>query len=323
MAPNPVEETTPLLKDQSFKPRPTTTTVHLKSPSVDASSKSWCLCRCLSVVTVEPAIFFHAMSYAVESVFKTNMILDKVCSIQLHYSKEVCQNLDSGDYVVQQDTVQKITNKYNLYCMLIEMIPALFIMILLGTLSDTRGRRLPLMLPVLGGALKAIGLFMNAYWWSLNPSYILLSYIPYGLMGGFMAAFAAAYAYLSENSSAKWRTTRLSIAGGLMLSAMTIGRGLAAVLFTQWGYIGVFTSEFLMSATAFVYVTMRFSNEQRPKSVARGNGTTEECSLLQSVKQTVLLVLKKREGGVRAQILGHIACIALFASVMGWYKACC
>lgn len=320
MAPNPVEETTPLLKGGSSKPRPTTTTVHLKSPSVDSSSKPCCLCRCLSLVTVEPAIFFHAMGYAVESVFKTNMILDKVCSIRLHYSQEVCQNLDSGDYVVQQDTVQKITNRYTLYCLLIEMIPAVFIMILLGTLSDTRGRRLPLMLPVLGGALKAIGLFMNAYWWSLDPAYILLSYIPFGLTGGFMAAFAAAYAYLGEISSAKWRTTRLSIAGGVMMSSLSIGRGLAAVLFTQWGYIGVFTCEFLMSATAFVYITMRLSNEQRPKSVARGSGTAEKSSIMQSVKQTVMVVLRKREVGIRAQILGHIACIALFSSIVGWYK---
>ncbi|KAK4305058.1 hypothetical protein Pmani_023048 [Petrolisthes manimaculis] len=343
MSPNPVEETTPLLKNGPSLPKHnnndnniTTSTHHHinKAPEdVDSSSKSTSSpsssssrCGWLSLVTVEPALLLHGLSSAVESVFKINMTLDKVCSIQLQYSQEVCQNLDSGDYNIQQDKVQDLTNQYNLYSLIIEMGPAVFIMILLGTLSDTWGRRLPLMLPMLGCSIKALGLIMNAYWWSLQPFYILLSYIPFGLMGGFMAPFMAAYAYLSENSGSKWRTTRLSFAGALMMVTMSAGRSLGAIIYSHWGYIAVFTCEFLLSATSVVYVIIRFSNDQRPKSVARGSssssssstGDAENYSILKSVKHSVMVVLKKREDGVRAQIFGHIACIALFVSTFGW-----
>lgn len=318
-------EKTPLLNNADVSSRTQTkpSKDHQKDqeePQQTRSSSSSCLSY-LSTITVEPTLFLHCLSYGVEGIFKTNLFIDKTCSIQLNYSDEVCKNLDSGKYNQQQDTVQQYTTKYNLYCTWIEYLPAVFVIVLLGAWSDTRGRRLPLLLPSVGFALKALGFALNAYWWSLQPYYILLSFIPYGLSGSMMAVFMGAYAYIGEDSSHRSRTTRLSFAGVMMYLSMPIGHGMGAFLFSHGGYVVVFGVEFILAVGSVIYVLIRFSGGPPSTRARESELEQQESGLwLSRVKQTLKVVLKKRERRGRAQILGHIACMSIYVATFGKSK---
>lgn len=311
MALNPTSEASPLLESSGTK---RSSSALMKEVPPQTSRPG--LCHFLSLVTVEPALFLLSLGYGIELVFKTNMLVDKTCSIQLHYSSDVCSDLDSGNYKAQQDAVQRLTANYNLYCQLIELLPGALIMMMLGTLSDTRSRRLPLLLPLAGSTLKSLGLFCNAYWWFLQPSYVPLSYIPFGLGGGVMANFMAAYAYVSENSGLRGRTARLSIVGMMMYATLPLGNVLGATLFSHGGYIVVFGTEFIVNFIAFVYVVIRLRNE-KPKSIT---GTTEEgkrATPLSQLRRSVTAVLRRRAAGGRARIMGHVCCISLYVMTAG------
>ncbi|XP_042860369.1 proton-coupled folate transporter-like [Penaeus japonicus] len=311
MASSRSDEKTPLLKESPASKSPPSNSTEKVPQTTERTEPSCCtrVERYLSNITVEPALLLHSLSYAVEGIFKTNMVVDKTCSIQLQYSGDVCTELDSGNYGKQQDTVQAITNKYNMYSQWIEMGPAVFVLIFMGMWSDRRSRRLPLLLPMLGSTIKALGLMANAYFWSLQPYFILLSYIPYGLTGGMMTAFMAAYAYVSDTSGTRSRTTRLSFAGVMMMVASPLGHALGTVLFKYGGYTLVFGVEFAISALSAVYIVLRF--DDKPPQGAREGGENKIFSL-DAIKSTFQVVFKEREGRGRPQILGHIACICLY-----------
>ncbi|MPC12320.1 Proton-coupled folate transporter [Portunus trituberculatus] len=275
------------------------------------------LCHYLSLVTVEPALFLLAMGFSIELVFKTNMLVDKTCSIQLQYSSDVCHSLDSGNYKAQQASVQKLTANYNMYCQIIELLPGALVMLLLGTWSDTRSRRLPLLLPLVGSTLKSLGLCCNAYWWSLQPFYVAMAYIPFGLSGGMMATFMASYAYVSEDSGERGRTTRLSLAGMALFAALPFGNALGAALFSRGGYVAVFGLQFIANFIAFIYIAIRL-REERPKQVSR-TVTQEGKSItpLNHLRQSLATVFWRRPAGGRARILGHICCIFLYMITFG------
>lgn len=269
----------------------------------------------LSYVTVEPAMFLHSLSAAVEGVFETNMMLDKTCLIQMNYSEEVCEALDSGKYVEQQDIVQQITNKYSMYSQWIELGPPVLVLIFLGVWSDTRSRRLPLLLPMIGATLKAAGLMANAYFWTLQPYFILLSHIPYGLCGNVMAAYMAAYVIIGDLTGTQARTSRLSIAGIMYLLSSPVGSALGTALYQSNGYTLVFGIEVVISALSAVYVVARFDN----KPPGRDGEQDEKRKILslETIMTPFRVVLKKREREGRPQILGHIVCISLFMMSAG------
>ncbi|XP_069984328.1 probable peptidoglycan muropeptide transporter SLC46 isoform X2 [Penaeus vannamei] len=317
MATAALEETNPLLNkpsgNKSVYSSPSSPTHEVEEEPLDEDdtqpSHQNRIRRFLSYVTVEPAMFLHSLSAAVEGVFETNMILDKTCLIQLNYSEEVCGDLDSGEYVQQQDVVQRITNKYSMYSQWIELGPPVVVLIFLGVWSDTRSRRLPLLLPMIGATLKAIGLMANAYFWSLQPYFILFSHIPYGLCGNVMAAYMAAYVIIGDLSGTQSRTSRLSIAGVMYLLSSPVGSSLGTALYQASGYTLVFGIEVVISALSAVYVVARF--DDKPPGGA-GEQERKKILSLETIKTPFRVVFRRRESGGRPQILGHIVCISLF-----------
>ncbi|XP_063874795.1 proton-coupled folate transporter-like [Scylla paramamosain] len=313
---DPTNEASPLLGPSGAKRSSSALTKVLPQRPPQPPPPRTGLCRCLSFVTVEPALFLLAMSYSIELIFKTNMLVDKTCSIQLQYSLDVCRNLDTGNYKAQQASVQRLTANYNMYCQILELLPGALVMLLLGTWSDTRSRRLPLLLPIVGSTLKSLGLCCNAYWWSLQPFYVTLAYIPFGLSGGMMATFMASYAYVSEDSGDWGRTTRLSLAGMALFAALPFGNVLGAALFSHGGYVAVFGMEFITNLLAFIYIVIRL-REERPKQVSRITQEGKSTTPLNHLRQSLAAVGRQRPAGGRALILGHICCIFLYMITFG------
>ncbi|KAK7067957.1 hypothetical protein SK128_009716, partial [Halocaridina rubra] len=267
----------------------------------------------LDNITVEPILFFHSLSYAIDGIFYTNMIIDKTCKIQLNYSNEICVHLDSGNYTAQQDEVQKLSNTYQLYSTWVEYALAMLIVLFLGTWSDVHGRKLPVIAPLVGSSLKALGLLINAYFWSLKPFFIVLSYIPYGLCGGTMTIYMATYAFIGDDSSKRARTTRLSVAGVMMFAASPIGHGLGTILYSHGGYILVFGIEFLTSLLSVVYGLLRLkggSTNKNDRDIARSSA--EKKMSFSGIRASTRVVIKKREDYQRAHIIGHICCIWIY-----------
>ncbi|CAL4119966.1 unnamed protein product [Meganyctiphanes norvegica] len=287
-----------------------------------SESPNYCfdmLTKFCSYVTIEPSMFLIALGYSFEGVFVDNLWIDKVCLIQLNYSKEICKNLDSGNYNSQQDNVQRWVKSYSMYSQIIETIPVLFAIILLGAWSDTRGRKLPYIIPQFGYLLKVFSYIINAYFWFLPPWCLLIVEFPYGLCGSMIGMFLAAYAYLADSTGQRSRTSRFSVLAVMFEVAMPIGKYAGVIIYDKFGYIGVFGIGLICNILSIIYSFVFLKNIISHSSGEENNETIDFKKLFSTtkIKNQMSVCFKQRENNERARLLGNVAVILLSLLTFG------
>ena len=123
-------------------------------------------------------------------------------------------------------------------------------MIFLGAWSDSRGTRLPVILPLYGYLLKAINYIVNVIWWDLPPWCMLLVDIPYGFFGSGIGFFLGIYSYIAQSTSKKARTSRFGLLSVVYDISMPIGKYVGVIVFDKYGYKGVFSIAVILNILA-------------------------------------------------------------------------
>lgn len=305
----PVSERTPLIpggRDNSDA-----------SPSCWSSVKGF-----LRTITVEPALSMFFLGYGMENVFITNLWIDKICRFHFDYSEEVCRAIDSGKYPEEQMNVQKTTAVYNMYAHIAQYLPAVFVVLLLGTWSDKRGRRLPIIVPFLGYFLTSLSVTAVSYFWTLPPTYLLLAYLPLSFTGGLMGVYAGVYPYLTAVTTQRARTTRISFLAVVILGSATIGIASGIGAFKHFGYVGVFGSQATLIGCSIVYSLLVLKERPEGDVTAESPWSGGVLHVLSPsyLKETLLVAFKRRSGGKRGDILGHIVIMMIMVFVAGSYK---
>jgi MFS transporter, PCFT/HCP family, solute carrier family 46, member 3 len=112
----------------------------------------------------------------------------------------------------------------------IPIILALF----LGAWSDKRGRKIPLILGLIGKLYYSLMIVVNANNpdWSLEMI-IYTAQIPSAFTGADIAIFACAFAYISDVSTVEDRTIRITILDVCYLATIPIGVALGELIFNR------------------------------------------------------------------------------------------
>lgn len=123
-------------------------------------------------------------------------------------------------YFKLQLTVSEFHQYNNIAGHAVPIILALFF----GNWSDRRGRKLPLIIGLIGKVIYSGMIVVNA----LMPTWdlfmiIYTASIPMGMLGGDVAIFASCFAYISDVSSLKQRTLRVTILDIAYLSTIPTG----------------------------------------------------------------------------------------------------
>ncbi|XP_045102826.1 solute carrier family 46 member 3-like [Portunus trituberculatus] len=286
-----VSESTPLLRNPPVKPQP-------------CSRSSFT--RALSLVTVEPALFLEAVAYGVNENLLTNLTVDKLCSVHFNYDAETCSNLDAGNHTAQQDQVQRLASDYIMYNKWVEYVPALLTNLLLGSLGDARGRRLPVLLTFIGHLMMAACYLANTYWWRLPVSLICLSALPMGLFGGHVGISNAVNAYLSSSSESRSRTTSLSSVEWVKYAAHPLGVYASSLLYAHGGYVLAFSFYVLLLLASVLYVLLCVGEPPVPP------GSTK-LGMAAHIRSTFEVPVKIRRSGRRGMVMA-----AYTAVVMLW-----
>ncbi|XP_063874723.1 lysosomal proton-coupled steroid conjugate and bile acid symporter SLC46A3-like [Scylla paramamosain] len=295
-----VNESTPLLRNPHQKPLP---------------RRRSAISRALSLVTVEPALFLEAMAYGVNENLLTNLTVDKLCSVHFGFDAETCRNLDAGNHTTQQDQVQRLASDYNMYTHWVEYIPALFTNLLLGSLGDAHGRRLPVLLTFTGHLLMAACYLANAYWWRLPVPLICLSALPMGLFGGHIGVGNAVNAYLSASSGTRSRTTSLSSVEWVKYAAQPLGIYASSLLYSRGGYLLAFGFYVLLLLAGVLYLLMCVG--EPPTAIeARGSSTRDgiKVGVAAHIKYTLAVPMKIRRSGRSGVLVAAYAVVLLLWS---------
>ncbi len=135
-------------------------------------------------------------------------------------------SMNDSNYLLQQE-VQATTARWMVYLDFMEIIPSLLSTIFLGSLSDVMGRKIAIMLPIVGQSVKFL-LYICVIAWQLPIYVLLIAEFVHAMFGGPMTIVVACFAYIADVYEGRMRTFRITILDvifGLVGSIANIGMG--------------------------------------------------------------------------------------------------
>ena len=130
-----------------------------------------------------------------------------------------------------EQRVQSEASHWLLYLNIASGVPSILVSLFYGGLSDLLGRKLFIILPVIGTAFNAATVLAVIYFASVLPlSFLLLGSLVSGLLGSFSVVNFAVYSYASDVSSDSKRTRQI----GILESMTYLGGTLSLLLGGLW-----------------------------------------------------------------------------------------
>jgi len=208
-------------------------------------------------VSVEPVLFLYMLStFTQYSVFQ-DLVYSRVCLEK--YEPIVCGDLypinqNSNQEVL--DYVQGTASQWILLATASTIIPSILISVYLGSWSDRFGRKWPVAIPPLGGALGSLLYIFIATVPTVPVGYICVASLLTGLTGGFTSCMMSCATYISSTTMETQRTMRLSRLEAMTFLGGTLGPFVSGVflsLATQ-GYAFLFMMGLYLAG--FFYVAL-------------------------------------------------------------------
>ncbi|CAH1796228.1 unnamed protein product [Owenia fusiformis] len=164
---------------------------------------------------IEPAAFLYCLA-SYPQLSTTRQYLYEKIGKQYHFDylirteTAVCEvNHTDPGYLVQQE-IQKETSIWRLYFDVAFCIAAMLTTIMLGSYSDRGGRKIILIIPVIGEILELFVYLIDGYF-NLHISFLLIANVVHGLSGSWMIFMSSALAYVADITDESERTFRITL----------------------------------------------------------------------------------------------------------------
>ena len=222
--------------------------------------------RLISWITVEPVELFYVLMFTTSNVVRDNLILDKVCLLELDYPTEACYNLTHGAPTNGsiKTAVQNRAADLEVLDGILIALPSVLFSLFVGAWSDANGRKFVLILPFVGNIMSFIIYIINYHWFEVLSATQMLWGSVAGLTGGYVCLNIGLYGYVSDVTSAEDRTMRLSILNGVFSGGYVLGTTIGGKLFKAFdnyylnfgvsigfGVLGIIYTIFLVSESIF------------------------------------------------------------------------
>ncbi|CAL4147784.1 unnamed protein product, partial [Meganyctiphanes norvegica] len=210
------------------------------------------VCLILSSLAVEPAMLLDGMGFSVMIVYVENLQMDKICRVNLNYTDEVCDNLNK--HKEESIRMQQDFSVFNMYNGMIMSFIPLFFILFVGAWSDKYGRKVPLLMAMIGHFGHSTGYFIISQVPNLPVEHLLISALFDSLGGGTPSFLTAANAYICDVTSEKNRTMRVGMANSIWFLGGPIGTLIGTFLYKNGGYAWVFGVAATMQIVACIYL---------------------------------------------------------------------
>ncbi|XP_047351898.1 proton-coupled folate transporter isoform X1 [Vespa velutina] len=266
-------------------------------------------------VSVEPTMWLYMMAFMVTSVVEQDFFIYKACRVDHDLSEETCVNLKTNKTLNAevQITVSEFHQWNNIAGHVVPIILALFF----GNWSDRHGRKLPLILGLIGKFIYSFMVIINSLinTWNLNMV-IYTASLPMGMLGGDVAIFASCFSYISDVTKVQQRTLRITILDVVYLSTMPTGVALGSYLFTKVlnsSYSIMFTINSVLLVIAIIYsflnLKWRTSTQQRQML---GVNPFIDFFDKKHVAETIKTLIRRRNNHERVYLWIFLLAMALY-----------
>jgi len=276
----------------------------------------------LKKISVEPSIALNALGYSLVGVQVATLYIQKTCRVGSYFfgnqtfSADVCNNLFNGSFDEEQKIVQSVTAKVEIVTQILQTIPMVIFALFLGPWSDSAGRKMLILLPLIGKSVSVLTYLVNIYFFDeLVVEFLWLETFS-SYFGGWTLIYVGAYGYIADTTSEKSRTLRIVVMDGVGSVAETIGGVLNGYLFAALGFYGSFGASL---ACYILAVTVTFFLVQNRKAALEAEKKPRILSF-RNVLDAFKVLFKPRPGSLRHIIIILVICFQLnmFAGMGAW-----
>ena len=157
-------------------------------------------------ITLEPAMFLIAAGNLVlnGSQVQTNLLIWKLCTKDLNFTEEICDNLSLEENYNYEIQVQRKLQDFELVQQFIGLIPAFVYSFFTGSFTDTFGRRkILIILPVIGRVTEMVIYIFNYAFIDAWPTEVFYASASFNVFGGISMFWLGVYTYASDISGQK------------------------------------------------------------------------------------------------------------------------
>ncbi|KAK9883023.1 hypothetical protein WA026_001235 [Henosepilachna vigintioctopunctata] len=186
----------------------------------------------LNFITVEPTLYLYFMAFMITTVLENAFFVDKACRVNHNLNSSVCDDISNEAYSKLNKEVQITVSNFNFKNDIAGHGGQIILAMFMGAWSDKRGRKMPLLIGLLGKLYYSSMIIVNSLQPTWPVEYILYTAtLPMAFTGADVAIFAAALSYLVDVSSSENRTLRVTLLEVVYLSTMPTGIALGSYLF--------------------------------------------------------------------------------------------
>lgn len=114
-------------------------------------------------ITVEPPMFLYMMAYMTTSVVEQAFFVYRACRVDHGYSEEICRNISDKSYEDIKKEVQVTVSNFHQWNSVLGHIVPIFLAFYMGAWSDKRGRKIPLLMGLVGKLIYSCMIVVNTY----------------------------------------------------------------------------------------------------------------------------------------------------------------
>ena len=209
----------------------------------------------------EPILFVFGVTYTINVSLIPQLLLSKVCLY--HYNQTICDNV--AQHEKEQVEVQKEATLWAMIIFLCELVPAFFMVLMWGPLTDIFGRRKKLIYLTLAMGMQNLVLAFCAHFPDSSPAYIIISALAAGTYGSFSGVVMITYSFMADvtKDDLARRTKRMAILESCIYTSGVLSGSVSGHFVVAAGYTTVFLTNGGLTVILCLYVLILTSKNKR------------------------------------------------------------
>ncbi|XP_072046104.1 lysosomal proton-coupled steroid conjugate and bile acid symporter SLC46A3-like [Amphiura filiformis] len=279
-----------------------------------------CHTRCLGparhrLITVEPAMVFFIVAFGTMANLRGQYIRQQVAKeygIDGDPGQASCNGTDLNN---TNSKIMAEVSDWSMYCSVAESIPAFFVVPILGAWSDQIGRKMVMLIPLVGYLIVCLLLILIVALGLDLYMFVIVSLLQ-GLTGGVGLFFAVSLSYIADITTKEKRLFRIVIIDMIFLLGAGVSQIGIGYFLKYEGYIPPMLMAECFVVLAFFYViTPPFLAETIQR---RPSSETSRSPKREMVKNMVAMF--KDNSNFRRSKLGILFAVNLMIAIVGGGK---